>query len=93
MGRCELSCGLSRTGGASEDGKETGGGGNCCRCSTFADMVMAGAGKPTEVMLSVTDTDWFSAGRVGLSFPAGGAAPDSVLLGWIGGCELAPTGC
>lgn len=81
MGRCELSCGLSRAGGASEDGSEAGGGGNCCRGSAFADMVIAGAEKPPELMLSVADTDWFSAGRVGLSFPGGGAALDSVLHG------------
>lgn len=81
MGRCELSCGLSRAGGASEDGSEAGGGGNCCRGSTLADMVIAGAEKPPELMLSVADTDWFSAGRVGLSFPGGGAALDSVLHG------------
>lgn len=57
MGRCELICALSRAGGASEDGREAGGGGNCCRGSTFADMVIAGAEKPTELMFSVTDTD------------------------------------
>lgn len=93
MGRCELSCELSRAGGASEDGREAGGVGNCCRGSTLADMVMAGAEKPTEQMPSVTDTEWFSAGRVGLSFPGVGAELDSVLLGWMGGCEMVPTGC
>lgn len=91
--RCELSCELSRAGGASEDGREAGGGGNCCRGSTLADMVMAGAEKPTELTLSVTDIDWFSAGRVGLSLPGVGAVLDSVLLGWVRGCEMVPTGC
>lgn len=92
MGRCELNCGLSRAGGASEDDREAGGGGNCCRGSTLTDMVMGGAEKPTELMLSVTETEWFSAGRGGFSFPGVGAELDSVLLGWMGGCEIVPTG-
>lgn len=54
---------------------------------------MAGAEKPKELMLSLTETDWFSRGREGLSFPGGATALGSVLVGWIGGCEIGPTGC
>lgn len=93
MGRWELICELSRADGASEDGREAGGGGNCCSGSALAGMAMAGAEKPTEATLSATDTDWFSTGSAGFSFPGVGAGLDSVLLGWMGGCEMVPTGC
>lgn len=54
---------------------------------------MAGEVKPTELMLSLTETGWFSTGREGLSFPGGATALGSVLVGWMGGCEMGPTGC
>lgn len=44
-------------------------------------------------MLLLTETDWFSTGREDLSFPRGGTALGSVLVGWTGGCEIVPTGC
>lgn len=92
-GRWELCCGLRRGGGASEEDMDEGGGGNCCRGSGLAGKAIAGAAKPTELMLSVTGTDWFSAGREGLSFPGGATALGSVLAGWTGACEIEPTGC
>lgn len=92
-GRWELCCGLRSGGGASEDGKEEGGGGNCCRGSALAGKAMAGAVKLTELMLSLAETDWFSTGSEDLSFPGGGTALSSILVGWTGGCELDPTGC
>lgn len=54
---------------------------------------MAGAAKPTELMFSLTETGWFSTGREGLSFPGGATALGSVLVVWIWGCEIGPTGC
>lgn len=54
---------------------------------------MAGAVKPTELILSLTETGWFSTGRDGLSFPGGATALGSDLGGWMGGCEIGPTGC
>lgn len=54
---------------------------------------MVGAVKPTELMLSLTETGWFSTGREGLSFPGGAIELGSVLVGWIVGCEIGPTGC
>lgn len=92
-GRWELGCGLRRGGGASVDGTEEGGGGNCCRGSGLGGKAIAGAVKPTELMLSLTDAGWLSTGRHGLSFPGGTTALGSVLAGWMGGCEIGPTGC
>lgn len=93
-GRWELCWGLRRGGGASEDGTEEGGGGNCCRGSGLGGKAMAGAVKPTELMLSLTEAGWFSTGREGLSFPGGATTLGSVLAGgWMGGCEIGPTGC
>lgn len=92
-GRWELGCGLRRGGGASVDGAEEGARGNCCRGSCLGGKAMAGAVKPTELMLSLTATGWFSKGREGLSFPGVATALDSVLVGWMLGCELGPAGC
>lgn len=75
------------------DGTEEGGGGNCWRGSGFGAKDMAGATKLTELPLSLTAAGWLSTGRDDLSFPAGGAALGSVLTGWMGGCEMGPTGC
>lgn len=61
------------------DATEEGGGGNCCRGSGLGGKAMAGAGKPTELMLSVTETGWFSKGREAFSFPTGTTALGSVL--------------
>lgn len=88
-----LCCGLRRGAEASDDGTEEGGGGNCCRGSGLADKAIAGVVNPTELMLSVTETGWFSTGRDGLSFPGTETALGSVLVGWMGGCEMGPTGC
>lgn len=92
-GRWELGCGLRRGAAASVEGTEEGGGGNCCRGSDLETKVMAAELKPIEVMLSLTETGWFSTGRDGLSFPGGTAVLGSVLVGWMGGWEMGPTGC
>lgn len=73
------------------DGTEEGGGGNCCRSSGLEGKAMAGA-KPTELMLSQTETAWFSTDREGLSFPGVATALSSVL-GWMGDCVIGPTVC
>lgn len=75
------------------DDAEEGGGGNCCRVSGLGGKAMAGALKPTELMLSLTETAWFSTEREGLSFPEGATALGSVLVSWMWGCEFAPTRC
>lgn len=80
-------------GGASVDGREEGGGGNCCRISGLVGKAIAGAVKPTELMLSLAETGWFSTDTEDLSFPGAAAAIGSVLVGWFGGCEIGPTGC
>lgn len=54
---------------------------------------MAGAGKATELMFSLTETGWLSTGREGLSFPGRATAQGSVLVDRIGGCERGPTAC
>lgn len=90
--RWELCCGLRRGGVASEDGTEEGGGGNCCRGSGLGGKTI-GEVKPTELMLSLTETGWFSTGREGLSFPGGATELGSVLIGWMAGCEIGPTDC
>lgn len=87
-----LCCGLRRGAEASDDGTEEGGG-NCCRGSGLADKAIAGVVNPTELMLSVTETGWFSTGRDDLSFPGAETALGSVLVGWMRGCEMGPTGC
>lgn len=92
-GRWELCWGLSRGGGASEEGAEVGGGGNCCRGSGLGGRAMEGAAKPAGWMLSPADTGWLSRGRVGLSFPGGATALGSVLAGGTGACGTGPTGC
>ena len=89
--RWALGCGLRRGGGASVDGTEEGGGGNCCRCSGLGARAMAGAVK--ELILSLTETGWFSTDRQGLSFPRGATALGSVLADWTEGCEIGPTDC
>lgn len=93
MGRWELGCGLRSGGGASVDGTEEGGGGNCCRGSGLGTKAMAAEVKPTELMLSLTETAWLSTGSEGLSFPGGATTLGSVLVGWMGGCEMGPMGC
>lgn len=54
---------------------------------------MAGAVKPTELMLSLTETAWCSEDREGFSLPREATALDSVLVSWMGGCEIGPTDC
>lgn len=94
-GRWALCCGLRRGGaGASDDGAEQGGGaGSCCRGSSLVGRAMAGLANPTDPMPSAAEEGWLSAGSGALSFPGAEAAPGSVLLGGMWGCETGPTGC